>query len=152
MSEAPKETDLWVICASDAIEPGGAAAFSLERVTETGERKPFPIVIARTVRNQYYGYVNACPHEGTVLNFSKAGELLTLDRSQLRCGRHGATFEIASGLGTSGPCQGKSLEPISLTVSRGEVLLSGVNLVEDDGSPDPFQELDDTMEIMIHPD
>jgi nitrite reductase/ring-hydroxylating ferredoxin subunit len=147
----PKDTDLWVICESDTVKPGGAVAFNLERVTETGGKQPFPIVIARTVKNQYHGYVNACPHEGTVLNFFKAGEFFTPDGSTLQCGRHGATFQIDTGACVTGPCQGKALEPIKLTVANGEVCLSGVRLVEDDGT-DPYELYDDTMEIMIHPD
>ena len=147
----PKEADVFIICPSDAIRPGSARAFSLARVAEDGGSKPFPIVIVRTVKNHYYGYVNSCPHQGIWLNIG-AGEFFTPDRAFLKCGRHGARFEIATGLCVEGPCQGKSLGPVALTVAKGEVLLSGVPLVEDDGIPDPFRELDDTMEIMIHPD
>jgi nitrite reductase/ring-hydroxylating ferredoxin subunit len=151
LDAAPKHTDIWVICPSDAVRPGGARAFSLERITETGEKRPFPIVIVRTLKNKYFGYVNSCPHQGTWLNFG-AGEFFTPDRALLKCGRHGATFQIDTGLCVEGPCQGKHLDSIMLTVANGEVCLSGVELVEDDGSPNPFQEIDDTMEIMIHPD
>ena len=116
------------------------------------ESRPFPIVIVRTDANDYFGYVNTCPHEGTWLNFG-TGEFFSRDRAFLRCGRHGATFEIDTGLCVDGPCRGESLEPIALAVIDGEVCLCGVALVEDDGCPDPFvDEADDTMEIMIHPD
>jgi hypothetical protein len=37
-------------------------------------------------------------------------------------------------------------------VEEGDLCLIGVELVEDDGLPNPFEEPDDTMEIMIHPD
>ncbi|HZM08341.1 MAG TPA: Rieske (2Fe-2S) protein, partial [Methylocella sp.] len=71
----------------------------------------------------------------------------------LRCGRHGARFEIDTGICVDGPCQGASLESVALAVIQGDVCLCGIALVEDDGIPDPFaEELDDTMEIMIHPD
>jgi nitrite reductase/ring-hydroxylating ferredoxin subunit len=146
-----KEIEVFVICAADSIEPGSAKAFSLSRITETGENRPFPIVVVRTHANDYFGYVNACPHEGIWLNFG-AGEFFTPDRAFLKCGRHGARFEIDTGRCIDGPCNGKSLEPIALAVVDGEVCLCGVALVEDDGLPDPFQDLDDTMEIMIHPD
>ncbi len=145
------DPEVFVICAADSIEPGGAKAFSLSRITETDEARPFPIVVVRTAKNSYFGYVNTCPHEGIWLNFG-AGEFFSRDRAFLKCGRHGANFEIDTGLCVEGPCKGKSLEPIALAVIDGEVCLCGVTLVEDEGFPDPFDELDDTMEIMIHPD
>jgi nitrite reductase/ring-hydroxylating ferredoxin subunit len=146
-----KQIEVFVICSADSIEPGSAKAFSLSRIAESGESRPFPIVVVRTHGNDYYGYVNACPHQGIWLNFG-AGEFFTPDRAFLKCGRHGARFEIDTGLCVDGPCSGESLEPIALAVADGDVCLCGVALVADDGFPDPFEELDDTMEIMIHPD
>jgi hypothetical protein len=51
-------------------------------------------------------------------------------------------------------CSGTaSLEPVAVAAIQGEVCLCGIQLVEDDGIPDPFAEVaDETMEIMIHPD
>lgn len=63
-----------------------------------------------------------------------------------------ANFDIESGLCVDGPCQGESLQPIALAVIDGEICLCGVELVEDTGFPDAFDDLDDTMEVMIHPD
>lgn len=144
--------ELFVICSAKSIERGGAKAFSLSRINEeTGEGRPFSVVVVRTHANDYLGYVNFCPHQGIWLNFG-AGEFFTPDRAFLKCGRHGARFEIDTGLCLEGPCEGKSLEPIKLAVVDGDVCLVGIALVEDDGYPDPFAELDDTMEIMIHPD
>jgi nitrite reductase/ring-hydroxylating ferredoxin subunit len=143
--------EVFVICAAESIARGSAKAFSLSRITESDEGRPFPIVIVRTVANDYFGYVNTCPHEGRWLNIG-TGEFFSPDRAFLKCGRHGANFEIDTGLCVRGPCKGKSLEPIALAVIDGEVCLCGVTLVEDDRFPDPFDDLDDTMEIMIHPD
>jgi nitrite reductase/ring-hydroxylating ferredoxin subunit len=145
------ELEVFVICEAESIAQGSAKPFSLSRITETGETRPFPIVVVRTVANSYFGYVNTCPHERAWLNIG-AGEFFNSDRTLLKCGRHGASFEIETGLCVGGPCKGKSLEPIALAVIDGEICLCGVSLVEDDGFPDPFEELDDTMEIMIHPD
>lgn len=146
-----ENVEVYVVWAADGIEPGGAKAFSLSRITETGESRPFPILIVRTGAADYIGYVNACPHEGIWLNFG-AGEFFSRDRAFLRCGRHGATFEIDSGLCVDGPCRGKSLQPIALAVIDGEVCLCGVKLVEDEGHPNAFDDDDETMEIMIHSD
>jgi nitrite reductase/ring-hydroxylating ferredoxin subunit len=145
------ELEVFAVCAADDIERGDAKAFSLSRVTEAGDSRPFPIVIVRTNDNGYHGYVNSCPHEGIWLNFGE-GNFFTADRAFLKCGRHGSTFEIETGLCIDGRCKDKSLEPIALAVVDGDVCVCGVALVEDDGMPNPFDELDDTMEIMIHPD
>jgi nitrite reductase/ring-hydroxylating ferredoxin subunit len=149
-----EDVDVFVICAAHSIAPGAAKAFSLSRLTPEGEGKPFPIVIVRTLADSYVGYANTCPHQGTWLNIG-SGDFFTDDRKLLKCGRHGATFEIETGVCVDGPCKEKSLEPIALAVIDGEVCLCGVPLVEDDGIPDPFadaDEDDDMMEVMIQPD
>jgi nitrite reductase/ring-hydroxylating ferredoxin subunit len=149
MSSEPIE--LFAICATDGVERGDAKAFSLSRLDEAGESRPFPIVIVRTHANHYFGYVNSCPHEGIWLNFGE-GNFFTPDRGFLKCGRHGSVFEIESGVCISGPCKEQSLEPIALAVIDGDVCVCGITLVEDDRIPDPFGELDETMDIMIQPD
>ena len=145
------EIPVYVVCASDAIERGGAKAFSLSRIDESGESRPFPILIVRTHGNDYVGYVNACPHDGVWLNVG-SGEFFTPDRAFLKCGRHGATFEIETGLCIAGPCTDKSLQPIALAVVDGDVCLCGVTLVEDDRSVHRFDDDEETMDIMIHPE
>jgi nitrite reductase/ring-hydroxylating ferredoxin subunit len=149
-----EDVDVFVICAANSIAPGAAKAFSLSRLTPEGEGKPFPIFVVRTLADSYVGYVNTCPHQGTWLNIG-SGEFFADDRKLLKCGRHGAAFEIETGVCVDGPCKEKSLEPIALAVIDGEVCLCGIPLVEDDGTPDPFtytDEDDDMMEVMIQPD
>ena len=148
---APEEIDVFVICASDEIERGSAMAFSLSRFDPSGESRPFPIVVIRTHGNDYVGYVNACPHDGVWLNIG-SGDFFTQDRAFLKCGRHGATFEIDTGLCIDGPCSGKSLRPIALAVVGGEVCLCGERLVEDDRPFGALDDQDETMDIMIHAD
>lgn len=142
--------ELFAVCAVEDIERGDARAFSLSRIDETGESRPFPILIVRTHANGYFGYVNSCPHEGIWLNFGE-GDFFTPDRTFLKCGRHGSIFEIETGLCIEAPCEERSLEPLALAVVDGAVCVSGIALVEDDAMPDPYDELDDTREIMIHP-
>jgi nitrite reductase/ring-hydroxylating ferredoxin subunit len=146
----PREPEVFVICAADSIAPGEARPFSLSRIGDNGEARPFPIVIIRTLAGGCVGYVNACPHEGKWLNIG-SGEFFSADRSHLTCGRHGAAFEIETGLCVDGPCKDKNLEPIALAVVDGDICLCGVALVEADWQPDWPDDLDDTMEIMIHP-
>lgn len=146
-----KGNPVFVVCSANSIERGSAKSFSLSRIGENEEARPFPIVIVRTDGDEFVGYVNSCPHNGIWLNFN-AGEFFNAEHTHLKCGRHGAEFDINTGYCIDGPCEGKSLEPLALTVIDGEVCLCGIPLVEDDGMPDPFDEHDDTMEIMIHPD
>ncbi|HLG79807.1 MAG TPA: Rieske 2Fe-2S domain-containing protein [Bradyrhizobium sp.] len=148
---AQDDIEVFAICTTDAIERGGAKGFSLSRIDEAGETRPFPVVVLRTIANDYLGYVNRCPHDGVWLNIG-AGEFFSADRAFLKCGRHGATFEIDSGACLDGPCKGQSLEPVALAVIDGDVCLCGVRLVEDSGMPDPFADTEETMDIMIHPD
>lgn len=145
------EIEVYAICETDFIDPGEAKAFDLSRVTETGEARPFRIVVVRTAVREFVGYVNACPHQGTWLNIG-GGEFFNKDGTRLRCGRHGALFDIESGVCVEGPCKDKSLEPIALAVVGDDVCLCGVALVEEDVRPFPYDDFDDTMEIMISPD
>ena len=141
---------VFAICAADSIERSNAKAFSLFRVNEAGESRPFPIMVVRTHADDYIGYVNSCPHQGIWLNFGE-GNFFTRDRGFLKCGRHGSVFEIDTGLCIEGPCKARSLEPIALAVIGGDVCICGVEL-EESAIPDPFDEGDDTMEIMIYPE
>lgn len=146
-----KEIDVYVICETDEIDPGAAKAFDLSRVTESGEARPFRIVVARTAPDNYFGYVNSCPHEGLWLNIG-GGDFFNKDGTKLRCGRHGALFKIETGLCLSGPCEEKALEPVAIAVIGSDVCLVGIKLVEEEHRPFPYDDLDDTMEIMISPD
>ncbi|MFZ3182016.1 MAG: Rieske 2Fe-2S domain-containing protein, partial [Methylocystis silviterrae] len=62
------DVNLYVICALDSLKHGQAAPFSLSRVTDEGETRPFSIFVVRTENDQCVGYVNICPHQGSWLN------------------------------------------------------------------------------------
>jgi nitrite reductase/ring-hydroxylating ferredoxin subunit len=149
MSSAKHE--VYVICAASSIAPGEAKAFSLAKAEEAGEGRPFSIVIVRKNGSEFFGYMNVCPHQGVWLNVGD-GSFLDVEGRYFQCGRHGAKFEIESGLCVEGACKEAALEPVAVAVIGGDLCLCGVPLVEDDGWPDPFADVDDTMEIMIHPD
>jgi len=71
---------------------------------------------------QIFAYENACPHQGTPLDFLP-DQLLTHDRKHLLCSTHGAIFEIATGYCVRGPCKGKSLRAIPCHVENGFVVI-----------------------------
>jgi len=145
------DIEVYAICELDEIAPGEAKAFNLSRLGDDGEARPYRIMVVRTGARDAVGYLNACPHQGTWLNVG-AGEFFNKDGTMLRCGRHGSLFDIESGACTEGPCKDANLEPIALVVVGDDICLAGVTLVEEDVRPFPYDDFDDTMEIMISPD
>lgn len=145
------DANVYVICPTSQIEPGTAKAFSLLRITESRETRPFSIFVVRTIADQFFGYVNVCPHQGAWLNIGDGG-FFSGDGAHLRCGRHKAEFDVESGLCVKGSCKDKSLEQIPIVVMDDEVCLCGVELSEEEERhPSDDDEFEDTMEIMIHP-
>jgi nitrite reductase/ring-hydroxylating ferredoxin subunit len=141
--------EVFVICGSSEIAPGDAKAFSLWRVDDAGATRPFPIVIARKNAAEYFGYLNVCPHAGVWLNVGD-GRFLDPEGAFFQCGRHGARFEIDTGLCVEGSCKGASLEPVAVAVIGGDVCVCGVALAEEEFYF--FDDDDETMEITISPD
>ena len=70
-----------------------------------------------------YAYQNYCVHAGHPLNW-KPDSFLTPDQAAIICASHGATFAIDSGECFAGPCRGKSLRAVDVTVEDGDVLVT----------------------------
>lgn len=68
-------------------------------------------------------YVNRCPHAGHPLNLLP-DRFLTPDGALLLCSSHGALFEKLNGFCVAGPCAGRSLTPLPLSVRSGFVMLA----------------------------
>jgi nitrite reductase/ring-hydroxylating ferredoxin subunit len=96
--------------------------------------------------NQFFGFENACPHQGWRLD-TRPGEFLDGEGNFITCGNHHAQFDPDTGHCFIGPCQGQHLTPITLVIDDGDVCLTGVQLAEEDGLdiPDP----DEMPEVMI---
>ena len=137
--------ELFAICRTFEIDDGQARGFVLMRVEESGEAKPWPILITRKA-NQFFGFENACPHQGSRLD-TRPGEFLDEEGNFIICGNHHAQFDPDTGHCFIGPCQGQHLTPITLVIDDGDVCLTGVQLAEEDGLdiPDP----DEIPEVMI---
>jgi len=65
---------------------------------------------------------NSCPHKPEVQLDRGLGALI--DGDQLVCHEHGARFNCDDGFCTRGPCRGRSLTPIDVTVRDGDVILT----------------------------
>jgi nitrite reductase/ring-hydroxylating ferredoxin subunit len=105
------------LCRLDDIADPGAKGFVVE---DGGGRRD--IFVVRRL-GHVFAYENACPHKGTPLDFLP-DQFLTYDRRHLLCSTHGAMFEIATGFCIYGPCKGRSLKALAVTIQDGQVLLT----------------------------
>ncbi len=67
-------------------------------------------------------YVNYCPHAGFPLNWTPDG-FLAPEAPLILCAMHGALFEIETGFCVSGPCAGRKLRALPVSVAHGYVTL-----------------------------
>ena len=105
-----------VICALDDLADPGARGFRL------GEGDwPLRGFVVRC-GPAVHAYVNYCPHAGFPLDASPEA-FLAPGAPFIRCGMHGALFEIETGRCVSGPCVGRGLRPLPVHVVRGYVTL-----------------------------
>ncbi|HEX2115402.1 MAG TPA: Rieske (2Fe-2S) protein [Alphaproteobacteria bacterium] len=105
-----------VLCPLDALADPGGKGFTL--AGPEGRREIF--VVRRL--GHVFAYENACPHIGTPLDFLP-DQFLTRDGQYLLCSTHGAMFEIANGMCIHGPCRGKALKAVPVTIRDGQVVL-----------------------------
>lgn len=112
MSGPPSGTPL---CTVDALEPTGAKSVL---VTFDGIRYDLFIVVTPSGP---VGYLNACPHRGTPLE-TFDDQFWDSAHETLVCTTHGARFRPSDGLCLAGPCRGKMLTPVALTLENGKIL------------------------------
>ena len=103
----------------------------LEELTDPGCREfqigegdwPFRGFVVRQ-GNEVHAYENVCAHVGHPLNWVPDG-FLSKDRDSIQCASHGALYEIETGLCFRGPCAGKSLRRVEVSVRDGEIYVTG---------------------------
>ncbi|MEE4108362.1 MAG: Rieske 2Fe-2S domain-containing protein [Halieaceae bacterium] len=69
-----------------------------------------------------FAYDNACPHTGETLD-PMGGSVSEAGGALLRCQRHAAEFDVATGECVGGPCIGERLTPVAVTVVGREIYL-----------------------------
>ena len=106
-----------VICRLADIGDPGARGFTIG----TGDW-PLRGFVVR-VGNEVRGYVNHCPHAGHPLNL-RPHRFLTPDDALILCSSHGALFDKLTGYCIAGPCAGRSLRPVPLTLEAGFIMLA----------------------------
>jgi nitrite reductase/ring-hydroxylating ferredoxin subunit len=106
-----------VVCRVDDLKDPGSRAFSMGE----GDWPLRGFVVRRN--NNVHAYVNRCPHAGHPLSWQPT-DFLSPDETLILCRSHGAIFEISTGNCVAGPCNGRGLQPIEVTIDNGYVLLT----------------------------
>jgi len=104
------------LCRLDEIPDGQARGFLSGE--GTAQRR---LLVARR-GDAVFGYLNRCPHVGVPLDWTP-DRFMSLDGLYLQCATHGALFRVADGFCVQGPCAGRSLQPVAVTVRDGAVHL-----------------------------
>jgi nitrite reductase/ring-hydroxylating ferredoxin subunit len=117
------------LCRFDELADRSATGIELRGVNGTGAIETCPLVLVRW-DGQVFGYINTCPHTPVRLDGRSSGHFFNAERSHLMCEKHGALFEVDTGLCLDGPCEGKGLTPLSLEIVDGNVCLTNVRYVD----------------------
>jgi naringenin degradation protein FdeD len=104
------------LCKEADIALPGAKGFTFGEGMER-----FDMFIVKTDKG-LFAYVNACPHAFTTLE-TFTDRFLTRAKDKILCTTHGALFDLEDGFCTSGPCAGKNLVPLSLSIDGDEIRL-----------------------------
>ena len=72
--------------------------------------------------DRLYGYINRCPHTGVNLDWLP-DQFLDATGRLMMCATHGAQFRIEDGYCIQGPCSGRSLTPIAISIKDSMVVL-----------------------------
>lgn len=104
------------VCGLDELDQIDARGFAFDG--SAGQHEAF--VVRRG--DEVFAYRNFCPHVGNPLNW-KPHAFLTRKRDLIMCSVHGAIFDIATGRCVEGPCPGRSLTPLRVKVSAGQIVV-----------------------------
>ena len=104
------------LCRDEELPEGAARGFRFGAGSEC-----FAVLVVRK-GGALHAYENACPHLGTPLDFLP-DRFLDRAGGHLLCATHGAVFRIDDGFCLSGPCAGKSLRRLSVSVEAEQIVL-----------------------------
>ena len=105
------------LCALADLDATGAKGVTLGTLPHIRE-----IVVVETARG-VRAFANRCPHMYSTLE-TFPDRFLDETREHLVCSTHGARFRVEDGFCVSGPCQGYSLEPVSIRLEGSNVKLA----------------------------
>ena len=106
-----------VLCRTDEIAEGQAKSFIL------GEGRDRRDIVVVRRDGKFHAYVNSCPHQAMPLE-TFPDKFLNEDGTLFVCSTHGARFRVEDGFCISGPCEGKSLMQVAISLTAGTVSLA----------------------------
>jgi nitrite reductase/ring-hydroxylating ferredoxin subunit len=109
----------WSVCSLTELPECGAREFTMG----DGDWPVRGFVIR--YQEQVRAFLNKCPHAGLPLNF-KPDVFFAPDAPLLQCTVHGALFDPLTGECVQGPCVGRCLQPLPVTLSNGCVNVGDV--------------------------
>lgn len=109
------DIDAQLICTASALSDGGKGIRFI--IEHHGENQPAFVIRHNGV---VYGYLNRCRHAPVELDWQE-GLFFDSEHHYLICSMHGALYLPDSGYCISGPCRGKSLQPLSISEQDGAV-------------------------------
>lgn len=116
MSESPPRSA--ILCKLADLEATGSRGFNV------GEGEwPLRGFVLRLTDGKLCAWVNSCPHAGHPLDVLPH-RFLTADRQLVQCASHGALFDPATGVCVAGPCPGRKLRPLVVTLQGDDILLA----------------------------
>ena len=95
---------------------------SLQEVEAVVDGDAESLLLYRDPAGGVRAWLNVCPHAGRRLDWAP-GKFLRAKDGQLVCAAHGASFELANGECTAGPCRGECLRGVAVHCVDGDVRL-----------------------------
>ena len=105
-----------LLCRSQDLPEGSSRGF----IVDTCHGREDMFLVCKN--GQLFGYRNSCPHTGSPLDWVP-DRFLNLDGDLIQCATHDALFRIEDGTCIAGPCVGKVLQPVSVTLCNDEIFL-----------------------------
>ena len=98
----------------------------------TLESKPRPVdIFVININNNYFAYVNRCPHTGVTLNW-QPDQFFDIENHFIQCSTHGAIFRFNDGYCVRGPCVGAKLTNLPLKIEDDEIYVEFDSYKEND--------------------
>jgi Rieske Fe-S protein len=104
-SDSPTAVAATVLGATSAVEVGGGAKFPVGEGT---------VIVTQPQAGEFVAFDARCTHQGCVVSGVSEGEI--------RCGCHGAKFDIATGEVRGGPAE-SPLKAVKIAVVNDEIVL-----------------------------
>ncbi len=103
------------LCSTSALGDSQAKGISLHK-----ENQSDVSIIVLKQQNEFYAYINQCPHRNIQLEWNK-DEFFDESGTFLHCSTHGALFSPKTGECIAGPCQFQSLEKVTIFIEDNSI-------------------------------